>query len=100
VDRPDIQELWIQYYDPTKSHFARLSDIQDRIIHSRDGCQNYMLGRLPVLRNAVNTLNEGQLHAATMLSLLYVARPEVVPRFMEGKNAKFLKPDYLFWLLI
>ena len=90
ADRPDIQDLWIQYYDPTRSHFARLPGIQDLIIHGSGVCQNYMLRRLPFLRNAVHTLNQGQLHAATMLNLLCAARPELVSGFMEGKNAKEL----------
>lgn len=94
ADRSDIQDLLIQYYDPQRSHFARLPAIQDRIIHSSGTSRYYMLGRLPLvnLTNTGNTLNQAQRDALTMLNLLYaVSSPtELLSRFMEGKNAKKL----------
>lgn len=89
-DRLDIQDLWMQYYDPARSHFARLPSIQSRIIHSPGLSRNYMLRRLPILQNAQQTLTQTQLQAATMLNLLCASAmpPEPLLRFMKGKNAK------------
>jgi hypothetical protein len=98
ANRSDIQDLWMQYYDPTKSHFPRLPPIQEQITHGRGATQHYMLFRLPLLRSDVHTstLTHVQLHAAAMLNLLCAAKSELVPRFLEGKNAKELLEVRLF----
>jgi hypothetical protein len=84
--RLDIQDLLIQYYDVTSNHYARLAGIQQRIIHCQDISRHYMLGHLPLLTDTPYELTESQLHAATILNLLCVSEPALVPRFMKGKN--------------
>jgi hypothetical protein len=86
ANRFDIQDLLIQYYDPTSNHFTRLPAIQQRIIQCQDKRRLYMLGRLPLLKDSINELIESQLHAATMLNLLCACHPSLVPRFMKGRN--------------
>jgi hypothetical protein len=96
--RFDIQDLLIQYYEPTSNHFARLPAIQQRIIHCQDVSRHYMLGRLPLLRDAIHGLTESQIRAATMLNLLCVSQLDLVPQFMKGKNAmQYSKLEYRFW---
>lgn len=84
--RFDIQDLLLQYYDPTSNHFARLPAIQQRIIHYQGGSQPYMLSRLPLLTDALHELTHSQLHAATLLNLLCASQTALVPRFLKGKN--------------
>jgi hypothetical protein len=91
ANKPDIQGLLIQYYDPSASHFARLPAIQDRIVHSQGVSQNYMLRRLPVLAGAVHSVTQTQLRALAMLNLLCASgAPELLLRYMEGRSAQEL----------
>ncbi len=76
----------IQYFDPTSNHFARLPAIQQRIIRHQAGSRSYMLGRLPLLTDALHELTQSQLHAAKFLNLLCASQTFLVPRFMKGKD--------------
>jgi hypothetical protein len=86
ANRLDIQDLLIRYYDLTCTHFARLPAIQRRVNENRGISRHYMLGRLPLVRDATYELTESQIHAATMFNLLCASQLDLVPQFMKGKN--------------
>jgi hypothetical protein len=88
-DRPDIQNLFIEYFNPSSPHFARIADIQTRIAFGSDWTAKvYFVRRLPVQIYENSAPKQPLVHAATLLNILMIAGLGLAERFMIGKDTR------------
>ena len=79
----ELQDLFIQYFNPASPHFCRFRAIQERIVTSSEF---YYLGTLPIHVREDPKLAELQDYVATLLNVLLVCDGSLAKRLILDKN--------------
>jgi hypothetical protein len=71
--RPDIQNLFLEYYNPNKPHYHRILTIQRRLLESFDhSSQHYLLQYLPTRVLLLSTMDKAPDCITTVLNIRLV----------------------------
>ncbi|KAH8901526.1 hypothetical protein GQ53DRAFT_800907 [Thozetella sp. PMI_491] len=86
-DEPELQDLFIQYFTPTRPHYSRIVEIQRHIIFGSDSfARAYYLCALPVYQRGELESQPLLGQAATLLNILLIAGSELGERFLTGRD--------------
>jgi hypothetical protein len=99
-DNPEIQDLFIQYLNPTRRHYPRFKAIQTRIWEnpSKDESFCFFITKLPIQVLEISTLSQPDGYAATLLNIVLIkpgflvwnTSPPLLERFLAGNNLEEL----------
>ncbi|OIW32698.1 hypothetical protein CONLIGDRAFT_642393 [Coniochaeta ligniaria NRRL 30616] len=73
IARPDIQDLFLEYLNPNKPHYRRISVIQQRLLENfDDNSRHYFLQYLPTRVLSRSTMDKAPDCIATLLNIILI----------------------------
>lgn len=88
-NKPNVQELFIEYFDPARPHYRRIHAIQKNTFLGNDwSFRGFYINHLPIQVQEISRSRQPVGQAATLLNILLIAGYELAETFMLGKDLK------------